>query len=152
MPESVFALHAQVTGHLCGMFARLQTLQTGGGGPVEFNEEGVGAVSFARLLRDADGVVESLGAIAGHPDHSRGGQLVAWLVLIFARLDYALDQPGVFQAFQELLDDRVGIVQAQLFAKSGSAPEILAEAPARREVDIAAIVVAAAPPGKEDGG
>ncbi len=137
------------------MLARLNVMQIGGSGAVELDEEGVGASPATRLPWDHDGVMKRLGAVTGYPHHGRGRHLVARFVALIARFNHSLHQPGQAQAFQQVLDNHVGIIQVQPLAKVTKgcpAPEVLPEAAACRQVHVAAISITTTSPGEEDGG
>ena len=134
--------HAGLVGDLGGVLAGVEALGLQGDGAVEAHEELVGLAAPLGRVRDADGVVEGLGAVARHPAQGGGRDLVA--------LDLALridrrDDAGGAQGLQQVLDDLLLVVELEIVGpviEGARAPEVLAEAAAGGDVDESLVVVA----------
>jgi hypothetical protein len=74
--ERVFALNPGLVGNLSGVLARVEALGLEGDGAVEGLEELIGLSAPLGCVRDADGIMERLGAVARHPAQGGGRNLI----------------------------------------------------------------------------
>src|SRR6266699_3413624 len=136
------------------MLTGLQLMQISSRSPIKLYEEGVGMMSLARFSGDADLVVKGARAVSGDPDHCRGGQLVARLVVFVPWFNHLLNQPGFAQPPEQVCDHLVGIIQVQflfVILEGRFPPQELPKAAASGEIHIATVVIMLALPGEEDG-
>ena len=116
LPEGALALLALRGTHLRGVLARRQAAQLAGHPLVEGAEEGVDAAAGVGVHGLADRVGGGARAVPGGPDQRGRLQPVAAASVVALDLG---EEPGPGENAEDVLDDALGVVDAQLVGVAG---------------------------------